>query len=402
MVEPLIGADMYTTIGLDWQEDKQQFKHAVYLIINGEQHWQQFAPAVPKAYDDEITFGASNIGGAGSKRSDIRVQFPVAHTRPRYSDWQLFSVKNEYGPAGARLRIFVNGREVIYRDIDAPYPQGGIDMRMPSPLRSSSTLTFGFSTLTDGDEYAATWDPNGVRYRWCYAQFSPARPTYMAQPTKRAKVQWMKELDAVRAIMNNGNLTPAQREFQIWQGIFGGVFSVDTAVLVGTILLPPPGHIQWTFLPPGSREWLEEALRAFERYYPPPMPMWKRFVWSQVFGSGNTALTVHHGYLTPQEVRSSIQWNYIPPEEKALIPEVAELCSSEMEWDYVIVSNAVNRHLLRGQVWGLIFSGRLGTTEAIFTELLPWQEAQFNCPYLSSEDIEEVRRHPLGSPNFCR
>ncbi|WKZ57319.1 MAG: hypothetical protein QY326_01255 [Bdellovibrionota bacterium] len=394
MSRALMGANMYTYILLDDQILMQ-------LGINGEQHWQVFQPCVEKSHDTEFFFSSALVNN-GQGASDVRTGFADDLSDARYTDWMLFSMKYEATQDERRFRIFVNGKEVVYRSLDAPYPEGVVDMRTPwIPPSGTHRLRFGISTLTDGAEYAATWIPQGVRYRNCYAQYSPSLPRFLSTPPDTTKLPWMLEYDAVMAIALNPEFSPEEVEYHIWQGIYGGTVSLQVAVLTGVIPLPPPEHQQWTFMPPGSYEALLAQLTYLQQNYPPSMPMAKRFVWQSVYAVGGTAVTVHHGYLTPPEVINSPHWSTLSPQEQSYIPALADLVGSSMYWDFLIFVSADNRSALVPQTHELIRAGKLTVLQAISLELLSWQEAQTHCAYILPTEMSAIRAHAKGSPMFC-
>lgn len=50
----------------------------------------------------------------------------------------------------------------------------------------------------------------------------------------------------------------------------------------------------------------------------------------------------------------------------------------------------------------LLWQGRVGgVASAVFTEMIGWRDAQTWCPWMSSDEINEVRHSPYGSASFC-
>jgi hypothetical protein len=219
MREPLIGADMYTHIYVD----DLLF---IQVGINGEQHWEGFQNCVAKKFDDQCFFSTPIIKGTeDGNNNDLRIEF-ADNIQAKYSDWMLFSVKYEVADGvDRRLRILINGHEVKYRVLDAPFPQGSIDMRTNwVPKSGLNKVKISFGILCDGDSYSDTSNIDGVRYRRCYAAHSPARPTYLAHPQNLDKLDWMSRYDSVKVLGSDQD--------RIWQGIFGGTVDLDTAVLI--------------------------------------------------------------------------------------------------------------------------------------------------------------------------
>ena len=169
--EMLLGADLYITV-------KAGEKVVAQFGFNGEQHWIQGRYCEPKEWNDEFFWGSDLIvGEKGGKRTDIRVGLPRGlRGKVKYTEWTLFSLKYE----AARLRMFVNGQEIIYRDLDCPWPQGLVDNRL-SPGYSNGIqggLRIILANFTDGDLYSDTSVNNGDGIRWlhAFAANTPALP----------------------------------------------------------------------------------------------------------------------------------------------------------------------------------------------------------------------------------
>jgi hypothetical protein len=191
--EMLLGADMYTTVTVGEQT-------LVQFGVNGEQHWVQGARCQAKAFDDELFWGSPLIvGEVGGKNTDMRVALAEAlRGRVRYTEWVLFSVKYEADSAERRARLFVEGEEIVYRDIDAAYPQGAIDNRLRSDVEFAegpAAVSITLANFTDGDLYAdrTVNDGAGVRWLHAFADQTPALP-HPEDPAKAiqrdADFQW--------------------------------------------------------------------------------------------------------------------------------------------------------------------------------------------------------------------
>jgi hypothetical protein len=199
MTQPLMGADMYTDFYIDGQ-------HIAEIGINGEQHWYQFTNCVPKTFDDEFFIGLlirpttrPNFISPDTSGwlNDIRVPYPAGYAKP-YTEWTAFSLKYEDTqdgtPGARRLRLFVDGREIMYRGLDFAPGTGFIDNSTPFvPGPGPNTVTVSFGVFSDGDEYNTT-DPQGIRYRRCFAQYTPAVPCWVGSCTEvalqSATMQW--------------------------------------------------------------------------------------------------------------------------------------------------------------------------------------------------------------------
>jgi hypothetical protein len=304
-----------------------------------------------------------------------------------------------------KIRFFVNGDEIIYRNIDALYPAGVIDNTLINnlPINSdNNTLMMRFINFTDGTEYSSISadNGNGVRSYHCYADYVPAIPAPIRTPVNKTKVSWMTYYDNINAITNWSDTSLSYNP--IWNGIYGGTIDFRTAILMGAIPQPGPTHVQWQYSYPVTYDSITAELNELNTNYPSSMEMKKRFVWKNIYTSGNAALAVYHDYLTLPELRYSNQWNYMSADEKNHLPnlDVVQHKASTMQWDFVIVASDENRDSIRSNVLDMVYSGRLGTSTAIFLGLIPWQDIESNCVYMSQEEIERVRQHPLGSPDF--
>lgn len=179
--EMLLGADLYITL-------KAGELTLLQMGVNGEQHWIQGAQCQPKELDDELFWGSDAIvGEEGGKRTDIRIGLAPAG-RLRYTDWTLISSWYEINGSDRRLCLFVNGHEVIYRDLDAAAPAGGVNNRIRSEcLRSPEPLpvSLDLGIFADGDLYADTSVHEGAGVRWlhAFAAMTPARP-HVSDPRK--------------------------------------------------------------------------------------------------------------------------------------------------------------------------------------------------------------------------
>jgi len=167
--ETLIGADMYTTIVIEGEPQDA----LITIGINGEQHWQQFQQCIPKIYDDEL-FICAPIAGVGGDNSDLRVGFPAPDVR--YSEWFVISINYNVTGSDKKWLFFVNG--IIIDDIELD-SLGTIDYTTNFvPRAGINNVLVSFSIMTDGDIYADTSIPEGINWRNCYAECTPAVPAY--------------------------------------------------------------------------------------------------------------------------------------------------------------------------------------------------------------------------------
>ena len=171
--EMLLGADLYATVSF---ADEM----VLQMGVNGEQHWVQGADCQAKEFDDELFWGSSVIVGEGHKRTDIRAGLADGPAL-RYTDWTLVSACYEVTGSARRIRLFVNGREVVYRDLDAAAPAGAVDNRVRAEcvrLDKAVPVTVVLANFTDGDLYADTSVNKGDGIRWlrAFAANTPAIP----------------------------------------------------------------------------------------------------------------------------------------------------------------------------------------------------------------------------------
>jgi hypothetical protein len=388
--ETLLGANMYTLVEVDGVA-------LATIGINGAQHWVQGANCSAKTNDDEFFVSLKEA-------PDTRVAYPsqVAGTKPYTQWWTIFSLKYEQAEGVYRVRIFVDGWEIAYRNIDNPPPNGQFSTNVGvQPGPTSRRVKITMATMTDGDLYADTSDGGGYRWLHCYAAYSPAVPTPLVSPPAPAKLLWMNQFDAVVKLWPDPSTKPANLEGAIWQGIFGGTVSLEAAVLLGAIPLPPPDHVQWQYEGPGRYEQVKAELEAQNSCFNPSLPLRKRWPWHNVKAGGGAALAVHYGYISPEEMRHSAIWSMLSSQEQSQIPAPAAQRDSNMEWDFVIIGNGLTDHSMLPAVKQLIYAGKISTSTALFLELISWSDAQFNCQYMSPGEISQVRTHPLGSPRFC-
>lgn len=223
--EMLLGADMYATVTLDG-------KTLVQMGINGEQHWTMFKECLAKEHDDEMFFGSPCIRGeSNGKNTDIRIGLaPELLGKIRYTDWHVFSLQYADEGENCRLRLFVDGREVVYRDLDAAAPNGVFDTTIVEETvraRPGNRLTVSLGALGDGDLYGdqRVHDGAGVRWLHAFADDSPAIPS-PHEPSKAVKKTALLEWDYVMLTGKDGlTLQREQVERLVHQGRFPQVMA---------------------------------------------------------------------------------------------------------------------------------------------------------------------------------
>ena len=191
--EILLGADMYTTLTVNGIMVLQ-------MGVNGEQHWIQGEHCMPKEYDDELFWGSNVIvGKKDGKKTDMRIALPESLKRKvKFTEWTQVSMKYEVQNSERRLRLFVNGEEIVYRDIDEAAPNGAIDNHVISafePGADEMKISVAFANFTDGDLYGDMSVNNGAGIRWlhAFADNTPALP-HVSDPKaaikKDSEMQW--------------------------------------------------------------------------------------------------------------------------------------------------------------------------------------------------------------------
>ncbi|MHB9071277.1 MAG: FG-GAP repeat domain-containing protein [Sedimentisphaerales bacterium] len=225
--ERLIGSDMYATVYLNDNILAQ-------VGLNGDQLWKSFEYCVPKDIDDEIFWGSDLIYGYGGRVHDFRVNISADGLDSiRYNDgWSLFSIKYEDDGGGNRkVRIFVDGREIVYRDINNTYPDGVIDNDVNSNYtlpNGSCSLSIQFGVTGDGNLYSNTTENGGwgFAYKHAFADNTPAVPDPYVPANATKQSQYM-DWDYVLT-------NPVSREFspEVKQLILEDRLKVSTAVFL--------------------------------------------------------------------------------------------------------------------------------------------------------------------------
>jgi hypothetical protein len=172
----LIGADLYATVYVNNGIIAQ-------VGVNGEQLWQRFQQCVPNVTDGEMFWGSDIINGYNGKIHDFRVALTNGIDSGKFNNgWSLFSIKYEDNGGGNRkVRIFVDGREIVYRDLDVVSPDGVINNGVVTGYSlptGSCSLKIQFGVTGDGDLYSDTsvnggW---GFNYYHAFADNTPAVP----------------------------------------------------------------------------------------------------------------------------------------------------------------------------------------------------------------------------------
>ena len=80
---------------------------------------------------------------------------------------------------------------------------------------------------------------------------------------------------------------------------------------------------------------------------------------------------------------------------------IARPQTSNMQWDLIMIGNGLNGDFDVSSVKSLLYSGKFSTATAILTEMLSWKSAEFNCSYVSHDEIRTVRRKVADASDFC-
>ena len=78
--------------------------------------------------------------------------------------------------------------------------------------------------------------------------------------------------------------------------------------------------------------------------------------------------------------------------------------TARIEWDLLMIGNAHHGDYDLHTIKSLIYAGKVSTSTAILTDMISWQDAQFNCPYVSHDEIRRVHRRKPRKPealDFC-
>lgn len=393
----LIGQDMYTQIFI--YSLKYQKKLQLTIGINSEGHWKSvwflpgsLPPCTAKSADDEffISFSPEVFPEA----ADTPVQYPEFHTK-NYTNWVKFSMLYEpplQGETKGLITIYVDGIKIDpLRDLS----------RIGSPIVDTHTDAFngmGMTTievqntlLVDGWEYSYTGNKYGMRGKGCYASLAPAVPAPLRFPPKFANIDgliyktvWMNKFDAVARLITDqirtthpeipvfqtprsaytalptGLIYPthlrtfywylplyyyndpylyAASQNVFWNGIYNGTIDFETAVYMGAIPLPPADHIQWNYVPPGTRDSMVARLASLEANKG-SKPLAKQYAIDQIFALGNAPDVIHFGYISPEDYWNSTLPQYSSDEDKNTIPLISYPDAGLIQWDYFVINRS--------------------------------------------------------------
>ena len=330
-----IGADMYTDISLnDPSMGSECLKNKACIAefnVNGEEDWMNSNGSCTQKpcteEDCKRTFHIglaadnldylNNIANSFTWSNDIPVDYPLGVGIP-YSQRTLYSVKYHVPDDGVpRWQFFVDGHEIVYRDIGNRAPEGQFqNVSTVRPRDGNNDVTFRLAVLGDGDLYRKGTDYGGANQRQCFSDISPFRVDKNQTGTpETARVEW----DLL--MIGNGRDGDFDQN-AIKSLIYAG--KVTTATAVVTDMIP----------------WRDAQFNC--------------------------------PFVSHDEIRRV---------RRKRILQASDFCLARVKKD--------------------LYAGSIGTAEAILTDLISWENAQFNCPYMSDEEKSRVRHSPKGSPRFC-
>jgi len=75
---------------------------------------------------------------------------------------------------------------------------------------------------------------------------------------------------------------------------------------------------------------------------------------------------------------------------------------ASVEWGGIMIGKGETASFDLNTIKSYIYSGKLLTSAAIATNMISWQNAEFNCNYISHDEISFVRSNRSEALNFCR
>ena len=322
-----LGADMYTDIYLN------ETKIAEFNV-NGEEDWtrDKNGQCTAKSCNPKDCKKTFHIGLAADNRdylenmyneftwtNDIPVDYPPGVEIP-YSKPTLYSVKYHVPEDDVpRWQFFVDGHEIVYRDIGNFAPEGQFqNVATVRPREGSNDVTFRLAVLGDGDLYKKEKGYAGAEQRQCFADISPfwVDACQTTHPDT-ARIEW--------DLLMIGNAHHGDYDLHTIKAlIYAGKVSTSTAILTDMI------------------SWQDAQFNC--------------------------------PYVSHDEIRRVHRRK--PKKQEAL-----DFCLDRVKND--------------------IYAGSIGTADAVLTDLISWQNAQFNCPYMSEDEKNRVRASSKESSKFC-
>lgn len=336
-----IGADMYTDVSLNdpsMGSKCSEYKACIAEFnVNGEEGWiNQDGRCTENNSKKTFHIGLAadnldylnNMANSFTWSNDIPVDYPLGVEIP-YSKWTLYSVKYHVPEDGVpRWQFFVDGQEIVYRDIGNVAPQGQFqNVATVRPRNGNNEVSIRLAVLGDGDTYKRGTDYGGAIQRQCFSDTSPFRvdtikiPDWFRVDTKQIVTPKTAEVEWDLLMIGNGRDGDFDQN-TIKSLIYAGKIAASTAVV--TDMIP-----------------------------------WKEAEFTCPFVSHDEIRRVRR--------------------KRAL--EASDFCLERVKRE--------------------MYAGQIGTADAVLSDLISWQNAQFNCTYMSEAEKDRVRKSPKGSLRFC-
>ncbi|WP_404787960.1 hypothetical protein [Altericista sp. CCNU0014] len=180
--DPRLGGNLYIHFMIDRNTDSGKMLRLFSFHQNGATAWSNNCQI--KGNMDEFSFsvGDLTVYPQGSQQRkwamDFRSAFPPV-IRPSLGQLVVYSFKYEEPSQGQdlpKIRIFINGYEISYENLDDSSPRPHIDMRTYHQISPNidHEVEISLHAMTDGDAYKY---PNNYRDLGCFASETPAIPS---------------------------------------------------------------------------------------------------------------------------------------------------------------------------------------------------------------------------------
>jgi len=81
---------------------------------------------------------------------------------------------------------------------------------------------------------------------------------------------------------------------------------------------------------------------------------------------------------------------------------ISELKAARVQWGGLMIGRAGVGDFDLNTVKSFIYAGKLLTSAAVATDMISWREAEFNCAYVSYNEIAFIRKIQPSASTFCR
>ena len=153
-------------------------------------------------------------------------------------------------------------------------------------------------------------------------------------------------------------------------------------------------------------------------FYPPTGAIDNRLLDSYKPSYGNNKLSIELANFTDGDSYGDtsvnngwgVRWlhafaDMTPAVPHSTTPALAVKKNSDMMWDCIIVHpgnrSGEDLDLLKPFVSDMIFGGRITVPQAVYMDLIRWQDAEVNAPWMSQDEIQSVRDLWLGSSYYA-